>query len=45
MIEAADRDDRIDSLVHGLIQQVIAHSAGPLRDDATIFGLEYLGPP
>lgn len=45
MIEEADRDDRIDSLVHGLIQQVIAHSAGPLRDDATIFGLEYLGPP
>lgn len=45
LIEAADHDERIDTLVHGLIQKVITHSAGPLRDDATILGLEYLGPP
>jgi hypothetical protein len=44
LIKAADHDDRIDTLVHGLIQEVVAHSAGPLRDDATILGLEYLGP-
>ncbi|MDP9222889.1 MAG: serine/threonine-protein phosphatase [Actinomycetota bacterium] len=44
LIEAADHEDGIDDLVHSLIQEVIAHSSGPLRDDATIVGLEYLGP-
>jgi serine phosphatase RsbU (regulator of sigma subunit) len=44
LIEAADHDEGIDSLVHGLIDEVIAHSSGPLRDDATILGFEYVGP-
>jgi serine phosphatase RsbU (regulator of sigma subunit) len=44
LIKAADEDVGIDQLVHGLIQEVITHSQGPLRDDATILGFEYLGP-
>ena len=44
LIEAADHDEGVDSLVRGLIHEVIAHSSGPLRDDATILGFEYLGP-
>jgi serine phosphatase RsbU (regulator of sigma subunit) len=44
LIKAADHDEGIDQLVHGLIEEVINHSQGPLRDDATILGFEYLGP-
>jgi Stage II sporulation protein E (SpoIIE) len=44
LIKAADHDEGIDQLVHGLIEEVIDHSQGPLRDDATILGFEYLGP-
>ncbi|MEA2509751.1 MAG: hypothetical protein QOG21_1833 [Actinomycetota bacterium] len=44
LIQAADHDKGIDQLVHGLIEEVITHSQGPLRDDATILGFEYLGP-
>jgi hypothetical protein len=44
MIETADHNKGIDDLVHSLIDEVMEHSSGPLRDDATILGLEYLGP-
>lgn len=44
LIKAADHDEGIDQLVHGLIQEVVTHSQGPLRDDATIMGFEYIGP-
>jgi Stage II sporulation protein E (SpoIIE) len=44
LIEASDHDAGVDDLVHGLIDEVKKHSVGPLRDDATIVGLEYLGP-
>ena len=43
LIEGWDHGAGISQLVHGLIQEVIEHSAGPLRDDATLFGLEYSG--
>jgi hypothetical protein len=43
-IRAADHDQGVDDLVHSLIDEVMVHSSGPLRDDATILGLEYLGP-
>jgi serine phosphatase RsbU (regulator of sigma subunit) len=44
LIEAADHDEGIESLVHGVIEEVMNHSVGPLRDDATVLGIEYLGP-
>ncbi len=43
LIEGWDQGTGISDLVHGLIQEVVKHSAGPLRDDATLFGLEYSG--
>jgi serine phosphatase RsbU (regulator of sigma subunit) len=44
LIRSADHDQGIDNLVHCLIDEVMTHSSGPLRDDATILGFEYLGP-
>jgi serine phosphatase RsbU (regulator of sigma subunit) len=43
MIEVADHRAGIDDLIPSLIQEVVKHSSGPLRDDATLLGLEYLG--
>jgi serine phosphatase RsbU (regulator of sigma subunit) len=43
LIEGWDHSTGISELVQGLIQEVVEHSAGPLRDDATIFGLDYSG--
>jgi hypothetical protein len=43
MIEVADHRAGIDDLIHSLIQEVVKHSSGLLRDDATLLGLEYLG--
>ncbi|CAN5642483.1 PP2C family protein-serine/threonine phosphatase [soil metagenome] len=44
LIELADHERGVDELVHGLIHEVVLHSTGPLRDDATVVGVEYLGP-
>lgn len=43
MIEVADHRAGIDDLIHRLIQEVVKHSSGPLQDEATLLGLEYLG--
>ena len=44
LIQSSDHGQGIDDLVHALIEEVKKHSAGPLRDDATLLGIEYLGP-